>query len=1086
MRARDCLKLILLLVLANESLALATDYFSTYQQLGSTKVIFSKKFFFNNQNVNGQGCAGDASMYFDPRTDRQTYLGTKPLWLKNISVDLTNSNAPYGPSNAFYCSYGSSTGVITDPACLGPTPPASCSTVPPPSNCAAFDDLQGLTGYQSQSFLIGGHSCESVTGGTGCLASSNGRASATIWSLSMNDTSTQTTPAGAATFTRPTFVLPNTSAADSPSLFTGWAFDEDHNWLIGFGGTNRLGTLGNSIQYTLQRLYVGPVPESVTDPTLRGIELLDTTTTGSFANKLGPLNTTPAPYAGSSGLSNTSTDAIPTDLLPPAPRVGHSFNYVSRRTPALSRRFIEETAGTSPCLPGRTCESQAAPTTITDTKSGWFDSDYFLTIGGITNITGGATTTNLSSGVAALIPHRLSHNDGSGTPFARDAMSWEWLSHFNSTHLTSMKVVDLATTGTKPSNSNWLHTDRFGRDSNGGVFPGRAFHRSVYDSFQNRFYIFGGIITNTGAVTTASTSGGTSDLVAYGTPTSSNLTPTSETWIYDPPNLGQPPTQACQTKISPISNGSLPGLLTSLYNSAALGAGTHVVDHSTFDSETLNYETHSILSPPGGCMQFAQPLTATISSSSLADDGGTVQTYTQPPMRLEHAMAFDSTQGVVILFGGCTSAPTFDSTTGLMNVPAGTPTYPAAGTTNGIDRLPYDPLSNCNSRSSLLNDTWMYIPPDTRESSLAVSLAGVSQYTIDRPDLVNLEPSFLGFPTFFTSSLGLSSTMGYPELRARTNGTWIKLISDDGLSSSSTSQPSARASSAFWYDKTHQKFFLFGGKSCNGTCQYNNDLWEYTPPNISTCSRSYVSSTSEVTCSSSGTWKQHLDHTSGPYYSTVSGSTLVDWPAQTAATTGVFSTRAPGDYYHYGDGFYTVSDAACSGQGPIIGTDSASREGVGAINIDLDRSQFGTNENLLINLKLLPFAGETQSPSGSNNGDGTKLPGYNLNGTYGGSVSDDHDSGTSSDTAYLRIKLMVNPISSIDSILRQTQPRYHTYQEPGFPVVAQEFDLAASGTGQPTEKQIFIPLSLDSRINLIKVERVRGSVKFYDMTVTKF
>jgi hypothetical protein len=52
--------------------------------------------------------------------------------------------------------------------------------------------------------------------------------------------------------------------------------------------------------------------------------------------------------------------------------------------------------------------------------------------------------------------------------------------------------------------------------------------------------------------------------------------------------------------------------------------------------------------------------------------------------------------------------------------------------------------------------------------------------------------------------------------------------------------------------------------------------------------------------------------------------------------------------------------------------------------------------------------------------------------------------------------------------------------------VAQEFDLAASGTGQPTEKQIFIPLALDSRINLIKIERVRGTVKLYDMTVTKF
>jgi hypothetical protein len=1030
----------------------SANLISTYQAADTIKVIFAKQFFYNNtEPLNSIGCAGDAKYYFDPQLDRIT--PSKPSWLRNVSVDITNANAPFGASNSFLCSYGAAQS-SAPPECLGPFPPSYCNVPPAPSNCAAFDDMQQLTGYRTRAYIIGGYACNTA----GCASNTY---SDQIFEVLIDDTTQVANAADAVTITRapsgmtiPITVDSTGTTALSRLLHSSWVFDEIHEWIFGIGGVDTNGVSAN-IRDSIVRLFQKPAPGSTADPTIPGIEALDINT----ATKILTAN------AGAAGLRSHTL----ANMSNPEATLGASSVYIRRRDPGLSRRLSMETAGGSnggeTCSVGYLCVLSGSDTSV-NAEHGWHDGDYFLNIGGINS---GAAPARLSSAIAALIPHRIQTQNGSIATPAKDGLSWEWLNHWQTrTNSHFFRVIDLRTDGTLPNSTNpyssWDHTDRFGR-ATAGLFPARAFHRSVYDPRTHRVYTFGGIITDASAALSATSS---TSMNSYGSVFSSNdITPTSETWILDLPHSGRKPTLGCRTTNSAVTATSLPGLIRSRYNNT----NNELVDLTTFSAADLEYETNAAIFPPGGCMQYAQPYTASINTGSTNDDGGTATTYTPPPMRLEHQMAFDERQGVVIMFGGCNNAPPYNAATGLQG-------------NLGTNPIAYDPLRNCTSRSNYLNDTWMYIPPQTLESALVTPLSGSSTaYVFGRPDLLApLDPLTLGLPLIYPNG---STTMTSAELHAYTNGAWIQLYSDTGATTQSdTTTPLARASASFWYDKAHGKFYMFGGQTCNGCTTNNgttnllNDIWEFTPPNIANCTASTAS------CSSSGTWRLIRDNTATHSFS--SPASTADYPPPTRSAAGVYATRAPGAYYHYGDQYYTVSDNACEGQGPILGSAATSKERVGAIYVDIDRSQFATNENLLINLKLLPFAPASYDAAGADKGLGTKLPGYDFNGTYGASTADDHDQAGESDRAYIRVSLLRNPFTTVDALLSQLQPRFRAYQAPGTAVIAQEFDIASSGTGQPLEKQIFVPLSMDSTINLIKIERVRGTVKFFDMTITKF
>lgn len=125
----------------------SSDLSAEYKNANSVKVVFNKENFYNNFYTNnrqsGRGCAGDARYYFRPDDNRR--VPTKPDWLTNVAVELTNSNATSGSNNS------------------GPSYATSCSYsgVPNAANCATFDDLQPLSGVNSRSYVYGGIACSS-------------------------------------------------------------------------------------------------------------------------------------------------------------------------------------------------------------------------------------------------------------------------------------------------------------------------------------------------------------------------------------------------------------------------------------------------------------------------------------------------------------------------------------------------------------------------------------------------------------------------------------------------------------------------------------------------------------------------------------------------------------------------------------------------------------------------------------------------------------------------------------------------------------------------------------------------------------
>jgi hypothetical protein len=508
---------------------------NTYTNAKSTKVIFNKKSFFTNFSPNSFGCPGDAQYYYSPETDR--IVPSKPSWLKNISVDITNTNAINGPSRATGCGvYG------------GGAPPAA--------NCATFDDLQPLDGLVSRSVLIGGIGCSSP--GTNCTSTST---LSDIWHLQITDQATTTTWAPQAA------IMPIISGTIPGTAWSGGDFDTLHDQFYVFGGAYDGGGT-----YTFTNKVVA-----------------------SYFNSDGTLSTANAPQTLAAGTpvyyGSWTSAAFVAGLANPIARVGATFTYSPRRDPTFKSWCPR---GDGNCF----SNTQAANAAVVNNEN----HDYFLMLGGMT------TANTLSSEVYMYKPHGFSADVGTNSPSQGD---WNLLSNdlLGGVRGSIMKIIDISTqisTGVGKFQGTTVNGTMPIGTTFSGLLP-RAFHRSVYDPTMNRFYIYGGIKTSAGVnVTTV-----TPDL-------------SSELWVYDPPALGRKPTSICSMTTSPEGN-TLP---------------TTVLSTRTRLGPNLNYSTNASVFPPGGCLQRISLQQST------------------PEARFEHAMAFDSDQKAVVVFGGCKQAST--------------------------------------------------------------------------------------------------------------------------------------------------------------------------------------------------------------------------------------------------------------------------------------------------------------------------------------------------------------------------------------------------------------------------------------------
>ena len=260
-----------------------------------------------------------------------------------------------------------------------------------------------------------------------------------------------------------------------------------------------------------------------------------------------------------------------------------------------------------------------------------------------------------------------------------------------------------------------------------------------------------------------------------------------------------------------------------------------------------------------------------------------------------------------------------------------------------------------------------------------------------------------------------------------TDGAWAD------VPACSATKPLPRYGHSLSYDAKNQQLILVGGYSPTGialTSTIEAANGAYNIPEVWTAKR----------------------NPAGPCYDwtpvNVFGNNPTDVPGL-AKGLGFFSALyIPAQGYN--TGFYSMFDSSCIGSGPFAGTDpSQNKLDAGGVYFDIDRTQLGIYENLILNLTFVPLGQGNQSP--------------------------DVGSMTAADEAVFRVDLVTTgqDNSTLEAVL---QPRFLTYTDnTQFPVVVQTLDVLAPPTGQVRQEQLLIPLSVNPSIDRIRIMRVSGS-----------
>jgi hypothetical protein len=183
-------------------------------------------------------------------------------------------------------------------------------------------------------------------------------------------------------------------------------------------------------------------------------------------------------------------------------------------------------------------------------------------------------------------------------------------------------------------------------------------------------------------------------------------------------------------------------------------------------------------------------------------------------------------------------------------------------------------------------------------------------------------------------------------------------------------------------------------------------------------------------------------------------------PSPTIAPTATPSpapipTATPTTAQYYETDFYRVRDDWCANQGPIRNYDTeTSKAYVGGVSIDLDRTQLGANEDLLM---LVTYHSYKQ--------DAGTWPGPQL----------------ANDRTILKVNLVAT-LSSFESLIGIKQPRaWSYYQASQAPVLIKEIATLEDPYGSLRTEQVYIPLSQNALVDRIRLDRVRGSYHLFQI-----
>lgn len=286
------------------------------------------------------------------------------------------------------------------------------------------------------------------------------------------------------------------------------------------------------------------------------------------------------------------------------------------------------------------------------------------------------------------------------------------------------------------------------------------------------------------------------------------------------------------------------------------------------------------------------------------------------------------------------------------------------------------------------------------------------------------------------------------------NGKWTQATVCGG-----SAVPIGRFGHSMGYDPLNHQLVIVGGYDSTGQLltqtQTTADGSTYTTPEVLTAKRfdSAADVPEELRDSVTGAFPCYY------WSSKLTFGNSTSLTSQAPPTTGMGFAAAvfvPSDGYN--TGFYSLFDQACIDQGPIVSSDpEISKLNAGGMYFDLDRGKLGPNENLILHLTYLPLGEMHKRP------DGEKF--------------------TASESAVLKVHLIRN--GQIEAALREVlQPRHIAYSDTdGYPQIVQSLAVLAPPTGSVHQDQIVVPISIDSSIDRIRIERVSGSAILIDAAI---
>ncbi len=517
-------------------------------------------------------------------------------------------------------------------------------------------------------------------------------------------------------------------------------------------------------------------------------------------------------------------------------------------------------------------------------------------------------------------------------------------------------------------------------------------------------------------------------------------------------------------------------LLGSRYsNPYALGTGT---DQATIRAaSSIADSTSQILSPP--------PLAGAVMVTRTHTRAGVGSTQASKPLALPE----------IFLFGGRNKEGKFQPLSRVYKFCAGsTGEKPNRFTSNGATEVPgphdascdaYDPVTNPGSPNpqSGYVGRWIFKNPNVYKIQIpfpalpiemstdqVASYLGAATYDSNHDRIVlygGLTPS----PVPSTATAPPFSDFGQRSVTDPTaqkvNGSdggifeytppsTVTLSDDDAINGrwafvpacSNGPKPEGRYGHGLSYDPIKNQLVLSGGFNQNGSLltqsiPRNGGGTSYELPQIWTATR--IDTDPNPVSGGFGTvfpcysWNRITTYGNAPTSAPVSTKTPApSVPPNSGFALGVMHVIPT---VGYNTGYYTLNGPACG--------DSQAVQSVGGVYIDLDRTQLKPNENLLLNVTLLPLGPSNVDPVG--------------------------DSLEASESAQFRVNL-VRTGDTFDQLQRIPQPRAVTYSDPSsYPVLAYNLAILAPPTGQVRQEQILIPLSLDPTADRIRIERVAGS-----------